>query len=84
MDATMISKEELYKGEYLELKEAQEYLEISKLKLRTFIHEGEIKVFLMETKKHKNNKYFFKKEDLVEFKLFLIMTNFYDKKRKCA
>lgn len=84
MNASMILKEELYKGEYFELNEAQEYLEVSKLKLREFVNEGDIKVFLMETKRHKHNKYFFKKEDLVEFKLLLIMTDFYSKKRKSA
>lgn len=83
MDATKITKEELYKDDYYELKEAQEYLEISKLKLRTFIHEGEIKVYLLETRCNKRPKYFFKKEDLVEFKLLLIIDNFYSKK-KCA
>lgn len=84
MDATKITKEELYKNDYYELKEAQEYLEVSKLKLREFIHEGEIKVFLLETKSNKRPKYFFKKEDLIEFKLLLIVDNFYSKKKKCA
>lgn len=86
MNAQMISKEGIYKGDYYELREAQRYLELSTLKFREFIHNGEIRVFLMESKQHKNYKYFFKKEDLVEFKLFLIMTDFYinNKKRKSA
>lgn len=86
MNAQMISKEGIYKAEYYELKEAQRFLQLSTLKFRDFIHNGDIPVFLMESRHHRNYKYFFKKEDLVEFKLYLIMTDFYVniRKRKSA
>lgn len=83
MNASMITREELYNGEYFELQEAKEYLGISTIKLRNFIHEGEIKVSLLETKRRNKYKYFFKKEDLIEFKLFLILIDEYSMK-KCA